>query len=163
MTVFQHIAAIRQLQRLIRVLLDEEDGHSLLAQLFDGIENLLDNDRRQTQGRFIQQQQTRLAHQCTTNRQHLLFTAGHGARTLDTTLMQTREQRVNPLNALLKLVALGEKTAHRQVLFYRHTGKDATPFRDNRHRFTHDFRRLPVGNVFTIKHNPTAGGARIAA
>ncbi len=62
----------------------------------------------------------------------------------------------------MELVTIGKETAHRQVLFYRHAREDATPFRHNRHRFTHDFRRLPVGNVFTIKDNAPAAGARIA-
>ncbi|SAC61906.1 Uncharacterised protein [Enterobacter hormaechei] len=58
---------------------------------------------------------------------------------------------------------MGEETAHRQVLFHRHAGEYAAPFRDNRHRFTHDLSRLPVGNIFAVKHNPPAGGARVAA
>ncbi|CSP38666.1 Uncharacterised protein [Shigella sonnei] len=77
--------------------------------------------------------------------------------------MQTWEQFIHPLYALLELVAFGKKAAHRQVLFHRHPREDATPFRDNRYRFAHDFRRLPVGNVFIIKHNSPAGSARIAA
>ena len=62
MAVFQHVAAVGQLQRLVGVLLDEEDGHPLLAQLFNGVEDLLNDDRRQTERRLIQQQQARLAH-----------------------------------------------------------------------------------------------------
>ncbi|VEA00394.1 Uncharacterised protein [Salmonella enterica subsp. salamae] len=77
--------------------------------------------------------------------------------------MQARKQLVHPFDTLLKPIALGKKTAHRQILFHRHSREDAPPFRHYRHRFTHDFRRLPVSNVFTVKHHPSAGGARIAA
>lgn len=76
--------------------------------------------------------------------------------------MQARKQVIHPLDAFLKLVFLGKETAHRQVLFHRHTGKHATPFRHNRYRFAHDFRRLPVGNVFTIKDDSPAGRSRVA-
>ena len=58
---------------------------------------------------------------------------------------------------------MSEEPAHRQVLFHRHAGEDAAPFRNNRHRLAHDSGSLPVGNVFTIEHNPPAGGARVAA
>jgi hypothetical protein len=77
--------------------------------------------------------------------------------------MQTREQLIHPFDAGLELIAVGKETAHRQVLFHRHTRKDAPPFRDDRHRFAHDLRRLPVGNILTVKDNAPAGGARIAA
>ena len=163
MTVFQYVAAIGQLQRLVGVLLNQEDRHPLLAQLLDGIENLLNDNRRQPQRRFIQQQQARLAHQSATDRQHLLLAAGHGAGALNTAFMQTREQLIHPFDAGMKLVAVGKKTAHRQVLFHRHARKDASPFRHDRHRFTHDFRRLPVGNILTVKDNAPAGSPRIAA
>jgi hypothetical protein len=43
MAVFQHIAPFGKLQRLIRVLLDEEDGLAFATQLFDGIGNLLND------------------------------------------------------------------------------------------------------------------------
>ena len=46
--VLQHVTAIGELQRLVGVLLDEEDGHPLFAQLLDGVENLLDDDGRKT-------------------------------------------------------------------------------------------------------------------
>ncbi len=58
---------------------------------------------------------------------------------------------------------MGEEAAHRQVLFHRHTREHATPFRNNRHRLAHDSGGLPVGNVFAVKHNPPAGGARVTA
>ena len=163
MTVFQHVAAVGQLQRLIGVLLDEEDSHSLLAQLFDGIEDLLNDNRRQAERRLIQQQQARLAHQRAPDSQHLLLAAGHGARPLNPALMQARKQLIHPFDAGLELVAVGKKTAHRQVLFHRHPRENAAPFRHNRHRFAHDFRRLPVGNIFTVENHAPAGGARVAA
>ena len=51
--VLQHVAAISQLQRLVGVLLDKEHGHAIFAQLLDDVEDLLDDDRRQTQRRLV--------------------------------------------------------------------------------------------------------------
>ncbi|SSM31858.1 Uncharacterised protein [Klebsiella pneumoniae] len=104
-----------------------------------------------------------MAHQGATDRQHLLLAAGHGAGALNTAFMQTREQLIHPFDAGLELIAVGKKTAHRQVLFHRHTRKDAPPFRNDRHRLAHDLRGLPVGNILTVKDNAPAGGARVAA
>ncbi len=80
---FQHVAAIRQLQRLVGVLLDEEivipcsRSCSMVSKICW----------------MIMAQDRAMAHQATTNadcssaptnRQHLLFTAGHGACPLNT-------------------------------------------------------------------------------
>ena len=92
-----------------------------------------------------------------------MLPAGHGARALNSPLPQAREEFVYPFDAGLVFIPVGEETAHRQVLFDRHAREHATPFRDDRYRFTHNFSRLPVGNIFAVKHNPPAGGARIAA
>ena len=55
MAVFQHVAAIRQLQRLVGVLLDEENGGAVGIDFFDDGKNLLDDDRREAEGRLIKQ------------------------------------------------------------------------------------------------------------
>ena len=89
MAVFQHIAAVSQFQRLVGVLLDKEDGHPLLAQLFDGVENLLDDDRRQSQRGLIKQQQARLAHQRPTNRHNYHNVIPNGSRT--SVVLDTKE------------------------------------------------------------------------
>src|SRR3984893_10844877 len=74
---FQHIAIMRRLQRDLGVLLDNQDRHALLlgVPLDDG-ENLLHQDRRQTQRRLVEQQQRGAVHQRAPDRQHLLLGAG---------------------------------------------------------------------------------------
>ncbi|VEB52708.1 Uncharacterised protein [Salmonella enterica subsp. enterica] len=115
----------------------KEDGHTLLAQLLNGVEDLLDDDRRQPQ---------RPVHPAA------IASAGSSARGQSPAsccsppdmvparwirrFMQARKQLVHPFDTLLKPIALGKKTAHRQVLFYRHPREDAPPFRHYRHRFT---------------------------
>ena len=80
--VLQNVGAVGDFQRLVGVLLDQEHRHTVLAQLFDDVEDLLDDDRRQTQRWLVEQQQLGLAHQRAADGEHLLFTAGHGAAAL---------------------------------------------------------------------------------
>ena len=53
-----------------------QSGETVLGiERFDGIENLLDDQRRQAERRFVQQKQSRPAHERPRDRQHLLFAA----------------------------------------------------------------------------------------
>src|SRR6185312_17245853 len=68
-----HIAAMRETERVMRVLLDQENGDLLLAVYrADDIENLLHDQRREAERRLVEQQELRPAHQCSGDRQHLL-------------------------------------------------------------------------------------------
>ena len=63
--------AIGDRQHLPRVLLDDDGGESLLAQqAAEGGQHFLDNDRGETLGRLVEQQQARTATACpmSTNR-----------------------------------------------------------------------------------------------
>ena len=58
----EHKRVLRQLQRDVRVLLDDEDGQALvLVQLPDDPEDLGDEERREAQRRLVEQQQPRAA------------------------------------------------------------------------------------------------------
>jgi ACS family hexuronate transporter-like MFS transporter len=54
--VFQYVGAVGDFQRLVGVLLDQEHRHTVLAQHFDDVEDLLDDDRCQAQGGLVQEQ-----------------------------------------------------------------------------------------------------------
>jgi hypothetical protein len=56
LAVDHHIRPIRQLQRMVGVLLDQEDGHPGTRQFAQGGKDLLHYDRRQAQARLIEQQ-----------------------------------------------------------------------------------------------------------
>ncbi len=129
MAILQHIAAVGQLERLVRVLLHQKDGHPLLAQLLYGVEDLLDDDGSQPEGGLVQQQQTRLTHQGTADGQHLLFAAGHGARSLFQPLVQSREQGKHLIQQGVLLGLVDEEGPHQQVLLHRQAGEDAAPLR----------------------------------
>ncbi len=138
MAVLQHIAAIGQLERLVGVLLHQEDGHAVAAQLLYGVEDLLDDDGGQPQRWFIQQQQARLAHQGAAYGQHLLLTAGHGAGPLLQSLVQAGEQGENLIQQAALLGLVDEEGPHQQVLLHRQAGEDAAPLRHHGDVLAHD-------------------------
>src|SRR5271166_1812026 len=68
------IAAVRQIERMERVLLHQEYSKALFAvELPDRTEDLPGNERRQSERRLVQQEQTRSPHQSARDRQHLLL------------------------------------------------------------------------------------------
>jgi hypothetical protein len=51
-------------------------GRTLLLEHADGLADLLDNDRRKTLGRLVEQEEARARAQNPADREHLLFAAG---------------------------------------------------------------------------------------
>ena len=161
--VFQHIAPIRQFERLVRVLLHQEDGHPLLAQLLYGVEDLLDDDGGQPQGGLVQQQQARLAHQGAADGQHLLFAAGHGASALLQPLVQAREQGEYLIQQAVLLGLVDEEGPHQQVLLHRQAGEDAAPLRHHGDVLAHDAGRAESVDLFPLEPDAAAAGLGFAA
>jgi hypothetical protein len=56
-------------------LLDEKDGHPLLAQATNGREDLANEERRQTQGGLVEEHDARPGHEPAGHREHLLLAA----------------------------------------------------------------------------------------
>src|SRR6516165_4298990 len=78
-----HIAAMGELERMKGVLFDQENGETFTrVQLCNHLEDLLDDERRETKRRLVQEQQSGPAHQRSRNRQHLLLAARQGSPTL---------------------------------------------------------------------------------
>ena len=121
------------------------------------------DERGQAQRRFIQQQQTGLAHQRTANGQHLLLAAGHGARALRRTFLQTRKELEHMLNAIGNLVLVQKETAHLQVFRHRQVLEDAAAFRRDGNAAAHDVVGGHLGDVLALEHNAAAAGTRVAA
>src|SRR5258708_4641619 len=76
----EHIAAVGDLERLRRVLLDQEDGDALRVDLAHDLEDRLDEDRREAERRLVEHQELRLRHERAADREHLLLAAGERAR-----------------------------------------------------------------------------------
>ncbi len=121
-----------QLQSLVGVLLDQENSRVVITvDLANDVENLLNDDRCQTERRFIEQQQARACHQGTRNRQHLLLTTGEGPAQLATTLGKDREKFHDHVDILLDQDFIrAQISAHLQVLHDRHVRENPTAFRN---------------------------------
>ena len=61
------------------LLLDQQDRHPAPGNFRDQVADLLNDDRCQPLGRFVDHDQFRVTHQRAANRQHLLFAARHHA------------------------------------------------------------------------------------
>ena len=67
---------LRQFERQRRVLLDDQHRNPGVAvDLAQDREQFLDDQRRQTERRLVEQQQARPQHQCPSDREHLLLAA----------------------------------------------------------------------------------------
>src|SRR5712692_3756480 len=91
-TLFHEIEMVRDLQRQMGVLLDQENRHALAVQFGDDTEDFLDDDRSQAERRLIHQQNPRTRHQRARHRQHLLLAAGQRSGKLLAALLQRRKR-----------------------------------------------------------------------
>src|SRR5262245_37837129 len=74
-SALHYVTAVRNLQRLPGILLDQKDGLALLAQLAKREEDARDEFRREAKRGLVEQQQARARHQRAADRQHLLLAA----------------------------------------------------------------------------------------
>ena len=104
----------------------------------DDVEDLLHQQRRQAHRRFIQHQHGGVAHQRTAHGQHLLLTAGHGARQLFAALLQAGEQ----FKDLFLVGADGGGrlgvAAHFQIFLHGHVQEDVASLRHMGQTGLHD-------------------------
>src|SRR5262249_49112226 len=78
----EHVGSVRVLQRGVGVLLDEENGSPLPVNLFDRLENRMDQNGRETQRRLVEEKNLRPRHQRPPDREHLLLSARERSRSL---------------------------------------------------------------------------------
>ena len=87
----------RELERDVRVLLDDEHREPLVVvQLLDDPKDLADEQRREPERRLVEQQQARPLHESTGKRQHLLLASAQGAGLLRPPFLEPREVRLHP-------------------------------------------------------------------
>jgi hypothetical protein len=98
--VLQHIGVVREPQRGRGHLLDQDDRRSLLAQRADRARDLLHQQRREPHRRLVHEDDARLRHQASGDRQHLLLAARKRARKLAAPFTQDRETRHLALHQL---------------------------------------------------------------
>ena len=79
-TGLEHVAVVRDFEREVGVLFDEQDGDAVLAvDLDDLFENRFHEQRRDAERRLVEHEEFRLAHQRAADGEHLLFAAGQRA------------------------------------------------------------------------------------
>src|SRR5688572_5131074 len=88
-----HIAAIRDLERQTRVLLDQKDRDAERRNLAHDREDLRHQLRRESHRRLVEQEQLRAGHQRARDREHLLLAAGKRAGSLPGSFAQARKRR----------------------------------------------------------------------
>ena len=105
---------LRDLQRHVRILLDEKNAHAFSMQLADDGKNFRNDEWRETYRWLVHQQQTGTRHQCARDRQHLLLTAGERTRELANSIAQLREAREHAIHIIADrgAIAATESAGH---------------------------------------------------
>src|SRR5947209_20593919 len=80
----------------MHVLLDDDDRASLLGYLAADANDILNDQRRQPLEGLVQQNEPRLAHERTRDRQHLLLAAGKVSPAVVASFREARKHLVGP-------------------------------------------------------------------
>src|SRR5262245_29220914 len=116
----EDVSVVGDRERLGDVLLDQEDGHVLVADAPDERHHLIDEPRRQPERRLVQHEHARPPDQRAGERDHLLLAAAHRAGELAPALAEAGKQRERPLEARGTLGPREEPAAELQVLEHGH-------------------------------------------
>src|SRR6202035_3713101 len=100
------------------VLFDQQQRDAFGIEAHYQSEQLLDQERRQTERGLVKNEQSRLGHQAPADRQHLLLTAGQGAGAWRVPLGKSRKDREH---ALAIMASPGASTAiAAEIEIFRH-------------------------------------------
>ena len=88
LAAFDEIEPVGHLERHVGVLLDQQNGDPFRVQLADDVEDLLDDERRETDGRLVHEQDPGTGHQPPRDGQHLLLASRQGAGKLTLAFLQ---------------------------------------------------------------------------
>ena len=105
------------LERPHGVLLHQEDRRAGRVDLQDGLEDRVDEDRREPERWLVEHEELRAAHHRPADGEHLLLSSGQRARELRLALLEAREEREDALHVVSDggLVLPGVR-AHAQVV-----------------------------------------------
>ena len=159
MAGFEKIGVLGELERQGGVLLDNEHRDAGLAvDLAQNPEQFFDDQRREAEGRFVEEHQPGPQHQGAADRQHLLLAAGQRAGLLVAALPEAREMAVDPLDigGDAGAVAPGHR-AELQILLDGDAQKRAAPLRYMRDPEPHDVLGRPAGDRFAVETDRAVG------
>src|ERR1700761_6248815 len=117
----------------MRVLLGEQEAYAFVpVQPLDDLEDFLDDHRRETHGRLVEQHQLRPAHQPPADRGHLLLTAREQPRLGAPAQLQPREDVVYAIEIALQFAPArpASEAAGLQVLLNGEMRKAVPPLQD---------------------------------
>ncbi len=126
LAVLDHIMAVRQRRGKAKVLLHQEDGEALLLQRADEGADLLHDDRGQTLGRLVQQQELGAGPEDAADGEHLLLAAGQLGALAFAPLGEVGEDGVDLVDAH---AARLHHRRQQQILLDREAGEDAALLR----------------------------------
>ena len=130
----------------------------------DGLEDVLDQVRREAHGGLVQQQDARLGHQRPAHGQHLLLAARQRAGDLRAALLEPREHLVGVVHALLhERLVVDRVGAHVQVLLDGQLREDAPPLGHLHHAARDHLVRSHVSDVLAVEVNAAFLGHEQAA
>src|SRR5881409_2279218 len=125
----QHHRAFGRLDRLARVLLDQQHGAAALVQALELVEDQGDRLRREPDRGLVDQQDLGAAQHRHRHLQQLLLAAGHVPGELVAPLAQDGEEVVDVLALALDVAVLDGVGGHLQVLVDRHHREVAAALR----------------------------------
>src|SRR5215471_9934441 len=127
--IFHHVVAIRNRRSEAKILLDQEDGETLLLEHADGLADLLDDDRGKTLGRLVEEKKPRTRAQDAPNGEHLLL----AARKLRALARQAFSEIGEQLEDAIEFEPAGPHLGWQQKIFFDvEAGKNSTLLRTKR-------------------------------
>ena len=144
--VLQNVAAVRDLENMLDVLLDQQDGDAVVAQPRDQLEQALHVERGKAFGRLVEQEDARAGHQGTADGAHLLLAPAERSGHLLAALGEDRQQLEHALERLLPVRPRRRQVgAELEILEHGHERKQASALGNEHDRPLHPFvGRQPV-------------------
>ena len=154
----EHVAAVAEGERLLGVLLDEQDGDTGVAHVAGDLEDLFHVLGRQAGGRLVEKEKFGVQHQRTPHRHHLALAAREVAGEVAALGLEVGEE---PVDAVVGggEVAAAQEGAHLEVLVHRHLAEHVVHLRHVADAAVHDAVGRPAGDVLAVEHDvATADG-----
>src|SRR5256885_2519717 len=144
----QYVAAIGHGECLGGVLLDQQDGRALAVDVTNDVEDLVDEDGRQSERGLVEEQHLGLGHQPAGDGQHLLLAAREGAANLVQALPDPWEERQDVLLVTADPVPVVTPVGPQaEIVSHAHAVEDASPLRNMTDAEAHDLVRCEARDV----------------
>ena len=139
-------------ERVLRVLLDEQDGAAAVAQLEDGVHDRFGGEGREAERGLVGDEHDRRVGERRREAQHLLLAAGEQAGDLLAPLLEDREPLVG---ACARSSSVAQQ--HGEVLLDGEAREDAAGLGDEEHAVARPAVRLGVGDVVALEEHRADG------